>query len=114
MITGSESFIPEIIKEGGDGAVAGGANFFPRLFVEFYEASLANDVERIKQLRKKITWIGDKLYNIVTQESRYVRSTKCVLSVMGICADHTAAPLRPLGCGTSCQDKSPYRGILPW
>lgn len=96
VFTGSESFIPEIIEAGGDGAVAGGANFFPRLFVEFYEASLANDVERIRVLRKKVSWINDKLYHIVTQESRYVRSTKCVLSVMGICADHTAAPLRPL------------------
>lgn len=95
VFTGSESFIPEIITKGGDGAVAGGANFFPKLFVDFYEASLAKDKDKIVSLRIKINWINDKLYNIAKQESRYVRSTKSILSVMGICGDQTAAPLSP-------------------
>ncbi|WP_425235750.1 dihydrodipicolinate synthase family protein [Ulvibacterium sp.] len=93
IVTGTELFLPQLIAKGGHGAVAGGANFFPRLFVTLYEACLAKDTETISQLLKKVKLIGTTIYNVGKQESKYIKGTKCVLSVLGLCHDQVAPPL---------------------
>ena len=94
IIAGSEIFIPETIINGGHGAVAGGANLFPQLFVELYEASLAKDLAKIALLREKIIQIENKIYNVGENTSKYIKSIKCALSEMGICNDYVAHPFR--------------------
>ena len=94
IITGTELFIPETIMHGGHGAVAGGANIYPRLFVNLYEASLVNDKETISLLREKVMKIYDTIYSVGKYNSRIIKGTKAALSVMGICNDYIAHPLR--------------------
>ena len=94
IITGTELFIPESIINGGHGAVAGGANFFPRLYVDLYEASLSNDKEAIAKLRKKVIKVYDTIYSVGQHTSRFTKGTKTALAVMGICNDYMAQPLR--------------------
>ncbi len=94
IIAGSELFIPETIFNGGDGAVAGGANIFPRLFVDFYEASLEQNTKKVALLRKKIIQIENKIYNVGSHSSKYIKSIKSALSAMGICNDYVAQPFR--------------------
>ena len=94
IITGTELFIPESIIHGGNGAVAGGANFFPRLYVDLYEASLANDKESIAELRTKVIKVYDTIYSVGKHSSRITKGTKTALAVMGICNDYMAQPLR--------------------
>lgn len=93
IITGTELFIPETIMAGGHGAIAGGANMFPKFFVEFYEASLARDFERIAALREMNMQLYNTIYNVSKNSSKYIRGIKCVLSTMGICNDFSALPL---------------------
>ena len=93
IITGTEIFIPETIMQNGHGAVAGGANMFPKLFVDLYEASVAYDHEKISYLRQIVMKIYDTIYNVGKFTSRYTVGTKCALSVMGICSDYVAHPL---------------------
>jgi 4-hydroxy-tetrahydrodipicolinate synthase len=94
IFTGTELFLPETIKYGGHGAVAGGANMFPELFVSLYEASLRNDLEMIARLRKKVIMLYNTVYNVGKYPSRITKGTKCGLSVMGICNDYMAPPFR--------------------
>jgi len=94
IITGTELFIPESIINGGHGAVAGGANFFPRLYVDLYNASLINDKDAISELRKKVIKVYDTIYSVGSYSSRITKGTKAALSVMGICNDYMAQPLR--------------------
>ena len=94
IITGTELFIPETIMQGGHGAIAGGANMFPRLFVDFYEASIARDFEKISVLRNIIMKLYNTIYNVGKTNSRYTKGIKCSLSAMGICSDYLAFPLR--------------------
>ena len=94
IIAGSELFLPETITYGGHGAVAGGANLFPRLFVDLYEASIAKDLEKIISLREKLFKIENSIYNIGSYSSRYIKSIKSALSAMGICNDYVAQPFR--------------------
>lgn len=94
IFTGTEKFLPETIKHGGHGAVAGGANMFPKMFVDLYHASAANDPETISRLQKKVLWLYESIYQVGKHTSRYLQGTKCALSVMGICKDYMAPPLQ--------------------
>lgn len=94
IIAGSEIFLPETIFNGGHGAVAGGANLFPRLFVDLYDASMERDLTKIALLREKVIQIENKIYNVGKNSSKYIKSIKCALSEMGICGDYVAHPFR--------------------
>lgn len=94
IITGTEIFLPETIMHGGHGAVAGGANMFPKMFVDLYNASVANDLETISLLREQVLMLYKTIYQVGKHTSRFVKGTKCVLSVMGICNDYMAPPLQ--------------------
>ncbi len=93
IITGTEIYLPETIMNGGHGAVAGGANMFPKMFVDLYNASVANDLETISTIRKKVMMLYQTIYQVGKHTSRYLKGTKCGLSVMGICNDYMAPPL---------------------
>lgn len=94
LITGTEMFLPETIIYGGHGAIAGGANFFPRLFVDLYDASVANDTETIARLREKVLKLYDTIYDTGEFVSRFIKGTKSALKALGVCEDYMAMPLR--------------------
>ena len=97
LITGTEMFLPETIVYGGHGAVAGGANFFPRLFVDLYDASIANDTDKIAVLREKVLKIYETIYSVGSYTSRYTKGTKSALRALGVCEDYMAMPLCNFG-----------------
>jgi len=97
IIAGTELFLPETIMYGGHGAVAGGANIFPKLFVDLYNASLEKDFEKIENLRDKMIMINDLIYNIGRHSSKYIKGIKSALSAMNICDDYVALPIRRYG-----------------
>lgn len=92
VIAGTELYLPETVIAGGHGAVAGGANLFPSVFVELYEASLARDLERIDALKNILLKIEQKIYNVGAYSSKYIKSIKSALFAMGICNDFVAMP----------------------
>lgn len=93
IIAGTELFLPETIMYGGHGSVAGGANFFPRLFVDLYEAAMAHNLEKVKLLRDKVIKVHQTIYEVGEYSSRHIKGTKAALMAMGICQDHNAEPL---------------------
>lgn len=93
IITGTELFLPETIMNGGHGAVAGGANFFPRLFVDLYDAMVEGDLEKAKQLREDVLKIQHTIYGVGEYASRHIKGTKAAMSALNICEDFVAAPL---------------------
>jgi len=103
IIVGTESYLSETIRHGGHGAVAGGANFLPKLFVNLYNASLQNNTEVIDELNEKVKYIYETIYSVGKYESRITKGIKGALSVMDICDDHMALPLR--GFGSEERDK---------
>jgi 2-dehydro-3-deoxy-D-pentonate aldolase len=94
IIAGTELFLPDTILQGGHGAVAGGANLFPKLFVDLYNASVEKDFEKIAFLREKVMMIDSTIFSVGKHKSRIIKGIKCALSVMGICSDYVALPLR--------------------
>lgn len=94
IIAGSEMFIPETIMHGGHGAVPGGANIYPSLFVELYDASVNGDLEKTEFLKAKMVAIEEKIYNVGSYSSKYVKTIKSALAALGICNDFVAMPFR--------------------
>ena len=94
IIAGTELFLPDTILQGGHGAVAGGANLYPKLFVDLYNASLEKDLGKITALREKVMMIDNTIFNVGKHKSRIIKGIKCALAVMGICSDYVALPLR--------------------
>ena len=96
VFTGTELFLPETIFYGGHGAIPGGANIFPNLFVRLYEASVNKDFDTIVYLREKVMKLNNTIYKVSKNPSRITIGTKCALSVMGICNDYMVPPLHKM------------------
>jgi dihydrodipicolinate synthase/N-acetylneuraminate lyase len=91
IMIGPEAMLAQATKLGGDGGVAGGANVFPSLFVRCFEAARAGDSQRIAMLQNIIDeW--QSVYTIGKYASRFIKATKCSLSLLGICDDFMAEP----------------------
>lgn len=91
MFIGPEAKLAEAIDLGGDGGVAGGANVFPELFVECYEACVAGNSEK-RETACRIIDEWQSVYDIGKYASRFIKATKCSLSLLGICDDFMAEP----------------------
>jgi dihydrodipicolinate synthase/N-acetylneuraminate lyase len=92
FMVGPEEFMSEFVLTGGHGGVNGGANMFPKLYVELYNASVNRDFEKIGPLQQKVMQISTQIYNVGHYGSSYLKGLKCALSVMGICSDYMAEP----------------------
>ena len=91
ILMGPEHLLVEAIRFGADGGVNGGANVFPRLFVECYEAARSGDDAVATEMLARINAFQD-VYTIGKYTSRYIKATKCALSLLGICDDFMAEP----------------------
>jgi len=96
VFAGTELYLPDAVIGGAHGAVAGGANVFPELFVDLYDAALARDHAKIAYLRDQIIWLCNTMYVVSPSAARITISFKTALSIMGICSDEMALPLRKL------------------
>ena len=95
VLMGPEEAMGEAVLMGAAGGVAGGANMFPRLFVDLYNAAVAQDVPRVRKLQERVMQISSLIYGIGHHNSSFVKGVKCALSLMGICSDALAAPREP-------------------
>jgi len=93
LMTGPEELLADALRIGVKGGVCGGANLFPRLFVDLYEAAVRDDYEQVRTLHESILKLGRLLYGIGQHGSAYIKGIKCALSCLGICEDHMALPL---------------------
>ena len=91
LFVGPEEKMIEAVRMGGSGGVNGGANVYPRLFVQAYEAAVFGDTVRAGELQKKIEAFG-QIYEIGQYASRFIKATKCAASILGLCDDCMAEP----------------------
>jgi 2-dehydro-3-deoxy-D-pentonate aldolase len=90
ILIGPEAMLAEAIRLGGDGGVAGGANICPDLFVQLVDAVRRQD-PKWTELQARIERLQG-IYDIGKYASRFIKGTKCCLSLMGICDDYLADP----------------------
>ena len=92
FMVGPEEFMAEFVLTGGHGAVNGGANIFPKLYVDLYQAARNHDFDKINTLQQKVMQISATIYNVGNFGSSYLKGLKCALSVLGLCSDFMAEP----------------------
>ena len=92
LFVGPEEMMAESVLMGAHGGVNGGANMFPKLYVALYNAALAKDVDKVRELHAKVMQISASIYNVGSYGSSYLKGVKAGLSVLGICNDFLAAP----------------------
>ena len=95
ILMGPEEAMGEVVLMGASGGVAGGANIFPKTFVDIYDAAVAKDVDRVRALQERIMRVSSLIYGVGHHNSSFVKGVKCALSLMGICSDTLAAPREP-------------------
>ncbi len=91
LLMGPEELLTESIWAGGHGGVSGGANLWPGLFVDIYQATCDNDHTTLARLQEKAFNLG-KLYQIGRHPSSFIKGLKCALSLLNICDDFIAEP----------------------
>lgn len=94
VLLGPEDLIADGVLFGADGAVPGGANVTPQLFVDLYEAAAADQpaMPQVRDLHNKVLLQRKTLYSIGKYESKSIKALKSALSVMQICSDRLAPP----------------------
>ena len=94
FMVGPEELMAEFVLTGGHGGVNGGANMFPKLYVDLYQAAASGDIRAVLPLQEKVIRISNSIYKVGKHGSSYLKGLKCALSVMGICSDFMAEPFR--------------------
>jgi 4-hydroxy-tetrahydrodipicolinate synthase len=92
VLVGPEEMLASSLLMGGHGGVSGGANMFPKLYVDLYHAAVARDFDQILQLQDRVMKISQKIYGVGQTGSRYLQGIKATLSIFGICSDFIASP----------------------
>ncbi len=96
VLIGPEELLAESVLFGGHGGISGGANVFPRLYVDMYEAAVRQNLPVILELQKKI-FLLRKIYSCGQYSSSLIKGVKCALHCMGICSDFMAEPFHAFG-----------------
>ena len=91
ILIGAEETLAEAVMLGGHGCICGGANIFPRLYVDLYNAARAGDLPTIQKLHELVIRVTD-LYRIGRHASSTIKGIKCALACMKVCEDYMAEP----------------------
>ncbi len=94
LYVGPEELTGECMLMGADGGVNGGANMFPSLYVDMYNAAMVHDIEKVRRLQHRIMQISTTIYTVGHYGSSYLKGLKCAMSLLGICDDYMAYPYR--------------------
>ncbi len=106
LLAGKEANLGDIIKLGGHGGVTGGANVWPRLLVDLYDAAVAADGPRINALVPKVIELG-KIYAVAGNRfSAGIAGIKTALELQDICSGALAPPIPSVTTEQKLQIKS--------
>ncbi len=91
LLIGPEHLLSASMQRGGAGGVHGGANLFPHLFVQWYEALRDGEFEIAMQLE---TVVGElqAIYQVGSGHSAVPKALKAGLKHLRICSDLPALP----------------------
>ncbi len=96
LLVGPEHLLPETIELGGDGGVNGGANVWPELFVQLFDAASAGFDDELAALRSNAALFGH-IYTVGRFDAAsVVKGLKAALAHLGVCSGALNPPLEPL------------------
>jgi 4-hydroxy-tetrahydrodipicolinate synthase len=91
ILVGPEQLLGAAVSRGAHGAVCGGANLYPELYVGLYHAAVAGDSAEIARKHELVMKICERIYTVGGAESSYLRSLKCALAWKGVLTEDVMA-----------------------
>jgi dihydrodipicolinate synthase/N-acetylneuraminate lyase len=111
VVGNEETLLPALIV-GADGGVCGGANMFPKLFVELFEAATNGRVSETEQLQQTVVRVAKAVYAVGAPETSYLRGLKRALSLLGFIQDVLAEPLQNFDRAEQAELDSRFARVL--
>jgi 4-hydroxy-tetrahydrodipicolinate synthase len=96
VLMGPEDLLGPSVLAGGHGGVPGGANLFPRLYVDLHRAARDGDLERTRDLQARVSLVGERLYGFGNHPSGTIKGLKCAAACLGLASDFMAEPFHRL------------------
>jgi len=93
LLMGPEELMAESVIMGGHGGISGGANLFPSLYVELYEAATTGDLPLTLRLQQRIMRLSKAIYGVGESPTGYLTGIKTALSMFGLCETRLSEPL---------------------
>lgn len=112
LLVGPEEMTVETVLMGGHGGVNGGANLFPSLYVELYQAAEDKNWSAIASLQQEVMTISKNIYGLGTYRSGYIMGLKTAMSMVGLCQEFFAPPVSPFNAKERDELKSRLYEIL--
>jgi 4-hydroxy-tetrahydrodipicolinate synthase len=91
LLIGTEARMGSAVRGGAHGSVPGGANVYPRLFANIYDAALANDETQLSLLQEQVVELS-QIYQYGGYAVGTIRGIKSALKQLSIASDKMAAP----------------------
>lgn len=92
VFVGPEGLLARGLAAGIHGAISGGANAFPHLYVALYEAFVDGRLEEMHALQHWVEKFNREVYGKGEAESSLLRGLKCCLSLLNICESRLCWP----------------------
>jgi 4-hydroxy-tetrahydrodipicolinate synthase len=108
LLVGPEEMLAATVLLGSHGGVPGGANLFPRLYVELWEAATAGDLETTRRLHAQTIRISTGLYCVGNYGTGITKAIKAALACLGVCGTTMAEPFQALDAA----DQARVRKVL--
>ncbi|MDZ7693654.1 MAG: dihydrodipicolinate synthase family protein [Balneolaceae bacterium] len=94
LFIGPEELLMESLIMGGNGGVSGGANIFPKLYVNMYNTVTSGNWKKARALQREIMQLSDVVYSgNGCGAAGVINGIKSALNHLGICSDYVARPL---------------------
>lgn len=95
VLVGPESLLAAALRAGADGGVCGGANLFPTLYADLYDAAQRSDEEALDTLQRRVLQVEQDFYHVGAASNSLVRGLKTALSLLGIGEPTLVTPYPP-------------------
>ena len=101
LFIGPEEKLFDALQLGGHGGVSGGANLFPKIYVQLCARPFASRRRRprARHCKSKSSVSADSLYRIGKHPSTIIKGIKCALACLGVCNDFMAEPFHRFRVG---------------
>jgi dihydrodipicolinate synthase/N-acetylneuraminate lyase len=94
VLVGNDFLFLEALKLGAHGAVAGGSNLYPKLFIKLLNAYHQGDTASAEALQREISARGERIFKTTGTPCSTFASIKGGLAALGLCEPTMAPPLQ--------------------
>ncbi len=112
VFMGPEELVPQAVAAGADGAVCGGANLLPALYVDLFELSQRGDHDDVTRLMNIVHHVFSDVYRDPGDRMNLIPALKFALHLRGICGAEFAPPLPRLSQGHERQIRERLPALL--